>query len=74
VNLKQAKRLRRRALRVFSAANLNATLRVSSHPNVRGTEYERHAVRGNVRVAPTCPRGVYHMFKRTALEVKRSNA
>jgi hypothetical protein len=74
MNLKQAKRLRRRALRVFAAANKLATLGVSTHPHIEGTQYERHNVRGNVRVAPNCPRGVYHLFKRTALEVKRSNA
>ena len=69
MNLKLAKRLRGIALSRFETG---ASLRASSNRdwfrrNLAGTEYERHAKRGTVRVSPTCPRGLYLRLKRAAV-------
>lgn len=55
MNLKKAKRLRRVA-RVAMSQVPGASLESS--------EYERHVARGNVRVAVTSPRSLYHRLKK----------
>lgn len=52
MNQKQAKRLRRAARVAMKDVPLNVV------------SYERHAVRGNVRVDLTSPRALYHRLKK----------